>query len=167
MGGAIALLLAASHPARVASVTGIAPGGLGPELNRAFIDGFIAADRRPAMQAALGLLFAKPGTVTRTMVDEARKFKRQDGAAGALQVIAAANFTPDGQKSGLRQLLPALTTPVQILWGREDRVIPVAQSEGLPAAFTVTVLDGAGHMPHMERAAEVNRLIADFAALRE
>ena len=162
MGGAVALLLAVGHPSRVASVTGVAPGGLGPELNRAFIDGFIAAGRRPDMQAALGLLFARPDAVSRAMVDEALKFKRQDGATEALMAIAAANFTPDGQKSGLRELLAAIKAPVQILWGRDDRVIPVAQAFALPANIAVTVLDGAGHMPHMEKATDVNRLIAEF-----
>ena len=34
-----------------------------------------------------------------------------------------------------------------ISWGAEDRVIPPA-----PGA---TMIEGAGHMPHMERAAEV------------
>ena len=162
MGGAIALLLAVGHPARVASVTGIAPGGLGTELNRSFIDGFIAADRRPAMGEALGLLFAKPDTVSRLMVDEALRYKRQDGAGDALKAIAAANFTAGGQKSGLRELLPAIKVPVQIIWGREDRIIPVTQATGLPATVAVTVIDSAGHMPHMEKAADVNRLIAGF-----
>ena len=167
MGGAISLLLAFGNPARVASVTGIAPGGLGPELNRHFIDGFIAADGQPAMTTALGLLFARPDTVSRTMVDEALHDKRQDGALAALEDIAAANFTVDGQKSGLRELLLSLKCPVQIIWGREDRIIPVSQSTGLPASIPVTVVDGAGHMPHMEKAAEVNRLISAFIAKSE
>ena len=165
MGGAIALLLAIGHANRVASVTGVAPGGLGPELNRAFIDGFIAADRRKSMQDALGLLFARPDAVSRTMVDESLGFKRQDGVTEGLKTIAAANFTPDGQKSGLRELLSAIKVPVQIIWGREDLVIPVAQAANLPPAIAVTVLDGAGHMPHMEKSADANRLIADFIGL--
>ncbi len=164
LGGAIALLMAAGKPERVASVTGVAPGGLGPELNRTFIDGFIAANARKPMQEALGLLFARPETVTRAMVEEALHFKRQDGAVEALTAIAAANFTPDGQKSGLRDLLPGIKAPVQIIWGRQDKIIPMRQAEGLPSNVATTLLDDAGHMPHMERAADVNRLIAAFVA---
>ena len=160
MGGAISLLLAATKPDRVASVFGVAPGGLGPELNRAFIDGFIAAGRRPAMAAALGLLFARPEIVSRTMVDESLRYKRQDGVDEALAAIAAANFTPTGQKSGLRELLPAIKPPIRIVWGDMDQVIPASQAAGLPA----TVLEGAGHMPHMEKASEVNRILADHLA---
>ena len=164
LGGAIALLMAAAKPERVASVTGIAPGGLGPELNRTFIDGFIAANARKPMQEALGLLFARPEAVTRSMVEEALHYKRQDGAVEALTAIAAANFTPGGQKSGLRELLPNLKPPVQIIWGRQDTIIPVRQADGLPSNVATTLLDDAGHMPHMERAADVNRLIAAFVA---
>ena len=167
MGGAVALLLAMAKPDRVASVTGVAPGGLGPELNRAFIDGFIAADRRKPMQEVLGLLFARPESVSRAMVEESLKYKRQDGTLEALRAVAAANFTPGGQRSGLRELLPALKVPVQIVWGRQDKVIPVAQASGLPANIPVTVFDDAGHMPHMEKAAETNRLIAEFAAAHD
>jgi len=164
MGGAIALLLAVAKPDRVATVTGVAPGGLGPELNRAFIDGFIAADRRPAMSAALGLLFDKSEAVNRAMVDDALRYKRQDGVTEALQAIAAANFTAAGQKSGLRELLPSIKPPIQIIWGANDRIIPAHQADGLQPSVPVAVIGGAGHMPHMEKSGEVNRLIANHIA---
>ena len=45
-----------------------------------------------------------------------------------------------------------------MIWGREDQIIPVVQAEAL-AGVTVHVLEGAGHLPHMEKAHEVNRLI--------
>jgi len=162
MGGAIALLLAATRPERVASVTGLAPGGLGPELNRRFIDGFISANNRKSMQDALGLLFARAEVVTRAMVEEALRYKRQDGAVEALSAIAAANFTPDGQKSGLRELLVSSKVPTQLIWGRHDRIIPVQHADLLASALATTIVDDAGHMPHMEAAAEVNRLIGTF-----
>jgi pyruvate dehydrogenase E2 component (dihydrolipoamide acetyltransferase) len=164
MGGAIALLLGATKPDRVASVTGVSPGGLGPELNRVFIDGFIAANSRKQMQDVLGLLFARPDSVSRQMIEEALQYKRLDGTVEALTAIAEANFTSGGQKSGLRELLPAMTVPVQIIWGRLDRIIPVSQSEGLSPPAKVAVFDGVGHMAHMERATDVNDLIATFVA---
>jgi pyruvate dehydrogenase E2 component (dihydrolipoamide acetyltransferase) len=46
-----------------------------------------------------------------------------------------------------------------VIWGRQDRIIPVRHSEGLPNTIRVHVLDDAGHMVHMEKAAEVNELI--------
>ena len=46
LGGAIALHLALNHRDRVASVTAICSAGLGPEINMAYIEGFMAAKRR-------------------------------------------------------------------------------------------------------------------------
>lgn len=161
MGGAISLLLAATTPDRVASVTAIAPGGLGPEFDRGFVDAFLAAEDAAAMRAALGRLFANPASADPTMVTAALAHRKQSGAIEALRAIAAANFTPTGQKAGLRPLLDGVKSPAQIIWGREDRILPVAQCEGLPSAIKVTVLDQAGHMPHVETAATVNALIAE------
>jgi pyruvate dehydrogenase E2 component (dihydrolipoamide acetyltransferase) len=54
--------------------------------------------------------------------------------------------------------------PTQIIWGREDRIIPLAHAEALADRVPIHVIDGAGHLPHMEKAGEVNRLIAGFLA---
>src|SRR4051812_47140887 len=53
MGGAIAAILASQQPQLVASLTLIAPAGLGPEINGGFIDGFVRAQRRREMQEVL------------------------------------------------------------------------------------------------------------------
>jgi pyruvate dehydrogenase E2 component (dihydrolipoamide acetyltransferase) len=52
--------------------------------------------------------------------------------------------------------------PVQLVWGREDRIIPVAHAEAVANHLPVRILDAAGHLPHMEKAGEVNRLIDQF-----
>jgi pyruvate dehydrogenase E2 component (dihydrolipoamide acetyltransferase) len=51
-----------------------------------------------------------------------------------------------------------------LIWGRDDRIIPVAHAEALAARLPVHILDAAGHLPHMEKAGEVNRLIEQFIA---
>ena len=58
--------------------------------------------------------------------------------------------------------LAALSCPVQVVWGRADRIIPVAQADGLPAAVAVHVVDGAGHLPHLEASNVVNGLLTSF-----
>ena len=52
--------------------------------------------------------------------------------------------------------------PVQIIWGREDRIIPVAHAEALAARLPVHIIEQTGHLPHMERAGDVNRLLKRF-----
>ena len=60
--------------------------------------------------------------------------------------------------------LPSATVPRQVIWGRADRIIPAAHADGLPAGVAVHVLDGAGHLPHMERSGDVNRLVAELVS---
>ena len=163
LGGAIALYMAIKHPDRVLSATLVCPGGLGTEINLDFIDGFIAAERRKEMKSVLGHLFADPGVVTRKMIEESLKYKRLDGVPAALETIRRANFTDTGQAGGMRSGLQSAKVPVQVIWGEDDRIIPATHMEDLAGAGVTFLVDGAGHMPHMEQPDTVNRLIADFA----
>lgn len=160
LGGAVALHLALLHPARVASVSLICPAGLGPEINAAFIDGFVCADRRKPLQPILQMLFADPSLVSRDMIDDVLKNKRLDGAPEALKAVAAANFAGGRQAVVLVDRLGDVGVPMQIIWGEKDQIIPARHATGLPPNVAIHVLPGAGHMPQMERAAEVNRLLA-------
>jgi pyruvate dehydrogenase E2 component (dihydrolipoamide acetyltransferase) len=164
LGGAVALQTALHHPARVASLALLCPAALGSEIDTGFIDGFIRADRRKQLQPVLEKLFVDPSLVSRDMMDDLLKAKRIDGAAAALTAIAGANFADGRQTRVLADRLDGIGVPVQVIWGAEDRIIPNRQAEGLPREVRVHVLAKAGHMPHMESAAEVNRLLAAHLA---
>ncbi len=163
MGGALGLAFALDRPERVASLTLIAPGGLGPEINMDYIGGFIEAGRRKEMKAVLELLVADPMLISRDMVNDVLKYKRLDGVERALRSLAQALFPGGRQQEGLAGRLAGLSVPAQAIWGRADKVVPPEHAEALPASVEVHVLGDVGHMPHMEAAAEVNRLIGAIA----
>lgn len=162
MGGAIALVLAERMPTRVASLTLLAPAGLGPEINGDFIDGFVKATRRREAQELLAMLVHDPSLISRAMVEETLRYKRLDGVPAALDRIARVWFPGGRQALDLRPALGALGLPVQIVWGRDDHIIPAAHANGLAGTMPVHILDNVGHIPQMEKAGEVNRLIARF-----
>jgi pyruvate dehydrogenase E2 component (dihydrolipoamide acetyltransferase) len=162
MGGAIALSFAGWRPERVASLTLIAAAELGAEINAAFIDGFVKMERRRDAQDVLRLLVHDPDLVSRAMVEDVLRYKRLDGVADALRRLAAEWFPNGIQRAGRSEIVKSLSMPAQIIWGREDRIIPAAHAEALASNVPVRILDNAGHLPHMEKAAEVNRLIASF-----
>jgi pyruvate dehydrogenase E2 component (dihydrolipoamide acetyltransferase) len=162
LGGGVALDLALNHPGRVASATLICTAGLGPDINMDYIDGFIQAKRRKQLQPLLEMLVADPAMISREMIEDVLKFKRLDGVETALNRIVGDSLAGGRQALDLTGRLGELSVPAQVIWGRQDRIIPARHAEGLPGSIRVHVLEGAGHMVHMEKATEVNQLIADL-----
>jgi pyruvate dehydrogenase E2 component (dihydrolipoamide acetyltransferase) len=159
MGGGIAISFAVREPERVATLTLISSAALGPEINAAFIDGFVRAARRREAIEALNLLVHDPALVSRTMIEDVLRYKRLDGVPEALAAFAEEWFPGGRQRVVLGDAVAVLKLPVQIIWGREDRIIPVAHAEALASRVPVHILEQTGHLPHMEKAGEVNRLI--------
>jgi pyruvate dehydrogenase E2 component (dihydrolipoamide acetyltransferase) len=160
MGGAVAGSFAKEHPERVQSLALIASAGLGEEINGDYIEGFIAANRRKEMRSALTLLFADPELVNRQLVNDVMKFKRMDGVDEALRKIADKLF-PGGKQADVPDL-SGVEVPMLVVWGAEDKIVPVAHAQNAPDNARVEVLENTGHMPQMEAAGQTNRLIGEF-----
>jgi pyruvate dehydrogenase E2 component (dihydrolipoamide acetyltransferase) len=112
--------------------------------------------RRKEAADILKLLVDDPALVSRTMIEDVLRYKRLDGVVPVLQTIAAEWFPNGRQARDLTATIAALPMPVQAIWGRNDKIVPAAHAAALPGAH---LLDGAGHLPHMEKSAEVSRLI--------
>ncbi|HLX02644.1 MAG TPA: acetoin dehydrogenase dihydrolipoyllysine-residue acetyltransferase subunit [Trinickia sp.] len=162
MGGVVAMTVAAQAPERVASLALIASAGLGEEIDREYIDGFVAGNSRNTLKPHLAKLFADPSLVTRQLVEDIVKYKRLEGVQQALQKIAASAFEGGAQRRIYRDRLGTLAPRTLVIWGAEDRVIPAKHAQQLPDGVRVRVFDGKGHMVQMEAASDVNRLLDDF-----
>lgn len=161
LGGAVAVEAARQARAKVRSLALIAPVGLGPEINAAYIEGFVNAASRRELKPVVESLFADPAKVTRQLVDDLLRYKRLDGVDAALRAIAAGSFEGGRQRCDLREPLSALEPPALIIWGREDRIIPAAHAAALEGA-KAEVIEGAGHMVQMEAAPRVNALLRSY-----
>ncbi len=165
MGGAVALAVAAQYPGRIASLTLIAPSGFGPEINAGYLRGFADAQTRRELKPVVVQLFADESLVTRQLVDDLLAFKRLDGVDEALHALTDTLLDGDAQRGDSAASLAAIggAVPVAVVWGRADRIIPAAQAESVAGAVR-HLIDGAGHMPHMERPAEVQAAIEETIA---
>ncbi len=166
MGGAVAITVAARDPRRIASLTLIAPSGFGTEINAGFLRGFADAQTRRELKPVVGQLFADESLVTRQLVDDLLAYKRLDGVDEALHALLATLLLDgDAQRAESAAALAAVggAVPVTVIWGREDRIIPAAQADAVTSA-TRHLIDGAGHMPHMEKPAEVQHAIEEAMA---
>jgi pimeloyl-ACP methyl ester carboxylesterase len=59
--------------------------------------------------------------------------------------------------------------PTQIVWGREDAIVPVSACEAYRTALKntevkVTIFDHCGHRPETEKSAEFIKLVREFLA---
>ena len=165
LGGAVAFQILSDSPARVASVAGIAPVGLGEKVNGAFTEGLIAAQKRKDVKAALELLLADPGLVSSQMIEGVLRFKRIEGAREALRAVADKTLPGGRQGASFRDLVAKSPVPILIIWGGKDAILDPKGADGLPASVEVVRLGEAGHMPHLEAASAVNgKLAAHFDA---
>jgi pyruvate dehydrogenase E2 component (dihydrolipoamide acetyltransferase) len=92
-------------------------------------------------------------------LEEVLRYKKLDGVPKALAALAEKWFPGGRQRVALNDAVAALKLPVQIIGGREDRIISVSDAEALASRLPVHILEQTGHLPHMEKAGEVNRLI--------
>lgn len=159
LGGAIALQLALVAPSRVASLTLLAPAGLGAEINGGYLNGFINGESRRDMKPVLQQLVANPELITRQLIDDILKFKRTDGVPAALRAIASGFTAGDRQLVDLRERLAGLVMPVQVIWGKLDKIISAKHADGLAGNVKVERLEGVGHLVHMEAASQVNHAL--------
>ncbi|WP_200309350.1 alpha/beta fold hydrolase [Streptomyces adelaidensis] len=82
-----------------------------------------------------------------------------EGAAAALRGRA--------ERLDYRDLLTRVTVPALVVVGADDEYTPVADAEAMHAALpdsTLHVIDGAAHLPNLERPERFNKALRDFLA---
>jgi pyruvate dehydrogenase E2 component (dihydrolipoamide acetyltransferase) len=165
LGGAVVVAAAARDPRRISSLTLIAPAGFGSQINAGYLRGFADAQTRRELKPVVSQLFADESLVTRQLVDDVLAYKRLDGVSAALQVLVGTLLDGDTQRMDSAAAIAQIggAVPVTVVWGSGDRIIPPAQAEAVAGAAR-HLIDGAGHMPHMERPAEVQAAVEEAIA---
>src|SRR5687768_8836747 len=150
IGGWTAAEMAAMSPAALGRLILVAPAGLKPERGEIF-DIFyhpLATVRERTMHDPASIpewqaLFGTQPTPAELEV-----------AARNREMTARLTWKPYMHNPRLPHFLPRVTNPALIVWGREDRIVPVVCGEQyarlLPNA-TLRVFDGCGHSPMLEQ----------------
>ncbi|WP_332697269.1 acetoin dehydrogenase dihydrolipoyllysine-residue acetyltransferase subunit [Bosea sp. (in: a-proteobacteria)] len=159
LGGAVAAILSANQSVRVRSLTLIAPAGLGPEIDGAFLSGFLSARTPESLEPWLERLVGDAASLPRGYAQAVLRERERFGVA-ATQAAIAQHLFPDGtQAIRIAADLRRFAGPLKVVWGRADRIIPQAHQNDLPGHVACHRLDGVGHMPHVEAGALVARLV--------
>ncbi|WP_114009589.1 alpha/beta fold hydrolase [Cohaesibacter intestini] len=150
MGGAVAALIALREPSLVASLTLIAPGGFGYEINQSLLRNYAKAADVDTIHMLLEQFFGWEFEVPRALAEHEARHRTCAGALEALQATAEAIIDGKVQKVLPLEELGKLSMPIKVIWGTQDRVLPTRHSHKLPPMIAVHVFDRVGHMPHLE-----------------
>jgi pyruvate dehydrogenase E2 component (dihydrolipoamide acetyltransferase) len=160
LGAAVAARLAIDHTGIARTLTLIAPAGFSQAaVSEEFLSGVIDAQRARDLKPVLEMLLADPAMVTKDMVEDVLKSKRVDGVEEALSVLRD-RLVAGADAAALRGDLAALPGGL-IIASKADRIVGPPDESALPPGFEVIWIEDAGHMPHLEKAAEVNALLTD------
>lgn len=158
-GGLVAWRFAARYPERVARLILVDPGAYSingvteqpvpvPEAMRAYLLTVPPA----GLDASARLIFADPSRLPEGRLAQIREMMTRPGNGEAF-VAHLEEFTlPDPDAD-----LARIAAPTLILWGEEDRIIPLEQANRLAAAIPnarLVTYPGVGHAPQEEIPAE-------------
>ena len=178
-GGGVAMQFAYQFPERTERLVLVASGGLGPEVTPAIraitTPGFHQAmgvatlpGIRHATVAGMRALSGLPLRDTRDLAEVAEiydSFKDPDARAAIRHVVRAVvdwkgQIVTMADRAYLTQAMPMC-----VVWGREDRVIPVSHA-GNAAALApdarVEIIPNSGHFPHKDHPQRFAKIVTDF-----
>ncbi|MFZ4690267.1 MAG: alpha/beta fold hydrolase [Polymorphobacter sp.] len=160
MGGGVAWRYAVKHPDRVAKLILVDAVGMPQPKGSSAPIGFriartpvlrdiaVMVTPRAMMESSFKNSVSVQAIATPAMIDRYWELLRYPGNRAAT-LDRFAGYQPQADTAALK----TFTAPTLILWGREDKLIPVEAaewfSEQLPNA-RVTILDGIGHIPMEE-----------------
>jgi pimeloyl-ACP methyl ester carboxylesterase len=190
LGGRVALELALKYPQRVRKLVLVNSLGLGrpsmqltyglmtlPRIGEALMK--VAGDAvrwAPArmIRGAAARYVGSSTDLKRTMDDtyfaNIRELYAADGYRDAYLTTIRSLITPRallGADYDLSKRLPEIKVPVQLIWGADDPLFPIAHAARAHALINnsrLAVIEGAGHTPQAERPEEFNRVLDNFLA---
>lgn len=157
LGGALAILIAARDPERVASLTLLAPIGIGTYINQSFLDGIVSAQTIEALERELRKTTARPLSYAKSALIA----RLQSLPATSLQTISGLIARNGVQQLFLVPELEKITVPMRIFFGRQDRILHWQDALSLPGKIALHLFD-TGHMPHWEDPSVVLPVLAGF-----
>ncbi|HEX9905172.1 MAG TPA: alpha/beta fold hydrolase [Propylenella sp.] len=161
MGGAAAALAALMQPDRVASLTLLAPGGFGREINHRLLRRYAAATEEGGIALLLEQFFGWERELPDGLAAALARDRQAPGARDALMRIVESFFDGNHQKVLAVGDLARLAIPIKVIWGTQDRVLPTRQAHRLPGRIGVHIFEGTGHMLPLEIPAEAASLLME------
>jgi len=152
MGGWVCMLYAADHSARVSRLVLEDASGMSWDISHV---PFFPKDRDEATKL-LRLVHGPDASIPDYLIDAVLKDSSTMPQARVIQ--AGIMFALVDTR------LHEITTPVTMIWGKHDGLLPIAYAEALQkrlSGSTLHVIDSAAHIPHRQAPAEFTKLLRE------
>ncbi len=176
LGGGVALQYALQFPGKVQKLVLVDSAGLGREM--AFImrlatiplvGELMMQPNRMGMAFVLKRCVYDPAVITDVLVDIYYRLDSSPEARKSILSALRSSATIFGGRADVLdpiiKNLGDINVPALIIWGRQDRILPVRHAcfaaEKLPNA-RLHIFDQCGHMPNFERPQDFNGLVLNF-----
>uniref|UniRef100_A0A3Q0RPM2 Abhydrolase domain containing 6, acylglycerol lipase n=1 Tax=Amphilophus citrinellus TaxID=61819 RepID=A0A3Q0RPM2_AMPCI len=163
MGGNVAGVYAATYPTFLSSVTLICPAGLVYPTESEFINRLRELEKGEK-DDSIPLI----PTTLQELDDMLRLCSAWVHVCVCVCVCVCLVFMEivgENSRHSLQENMHLITTPLQVIWGKEDQVLDVSGAAVLQAALPrcrVSVLDSCGHSVALERPRKAAKLIVDY-----
>jgi pimeloyl-ACP methyl ester carboxylesterase len=177
-GGVVSLYFAFHFPDKLEKLVLVNSWGLGKEApfitrlgTLPIIGELIMRPSRKSASMIMKMCVYDPVVLTDEMVGDFYRCMSLPGAQKAYMSVFRAIGNFNGPRAEIlqfiRENLANITSPTMIIWGKQDRSLPVAHAyiarEGIPNA-KLHIFDPCGHMPPTEHSEEFNNLLLEFLA---
>lgn len=156
LGGWVSFLVALDRPDQVARIVAVNGGPIrqdNPTVN------LFPTNREEARVTMEGLMGPAADSIPDLVLDDmVRRLPNGPAARVAATAGEMGRYLLDGR-------LAEVTTPVDLLWGEADELLPAAYVERLEnglSAVRVTTIPGCGHIPHRECPVVFGRTLVDI-----
>lgn len=183
LGGGVAMQFAYQFPERTDRIGLIASGGLGPEVTPAIrmltlpgaglvVHAVTRAPLRAVVAPTLRRLASPAWSRTRDLAEFARIYESMSEPATSWAVRRVTSGVVDWRRQLISMRDRAYLThlmPLHVIWGAEDRVLPVTHAETveeLAPGATITIVPRAGHFPHRDHPDTVVEALRSFMRTR-
>ncbi len=168
MGGWVSALTAIKYPNRVEKIVLVDAAGLIPAALDAKSIYQLNNSTRDEVRANLKLIFASPALQNNELLVD--QFMTQRVAAGDGYTINSLIESILRREDTLNDRLGEIKKPTLVVWGREDRLVPLSDGEAFQkgiAGARLVALDNCGHVPQFEKPAEFTAAVLKFLAAKE
>ncbi|TAF08314.1 MAG: alpha/beta fold hydrolase [Nostocales cyanobacterium] len=121
--------------------------------------------RKPAvLRRWASLAYANPEAITDELIDILAGPPQDRGSTRAFIALFKASIGSDFSPS-VKKILPNLTIPMLLIWGRKDRFVPPVLASEFARCnekLEILYLEDVGHCPHDESPEQVNQVILDW-----